>query len=101
MLGPQLKHKMLSSVLLCLATAIFVGIALKIYEQGTVTFIAVSSLGSVLFILSFALIPEFIFLRLSDAFKFKFQSRREKISEKLFFSGMLLVIIGFIGKFTL
>lgn len=101
MLGPQLKHKILSSVLLCLAMAVFVSIVLKIYEQETVTFITVSSLGSVLFILSFALIPEFIFLRLSDALKFRFQSHREKISEKLFFSGMLLVIIGFIGKVTL
>lgn len=101
MLGPKLKHKILSSVLFCFAAAVFVSIVLKTNEQGTVTFITVSSFGSVLFILAFALIPEFIFLKLSEALKFRFKSHREKISEKVFYSGMLLVIVGFVGRVAL
>lgn len=101
MLGPKLKHKILSSVLFCFAAAVFVSIVLKTHEQGTVTFITVSSFGSVLFILAFALIPEFIFLKLSEALKFRFKSHREKISKKVFYSGMLLVIVGFVGRVAL
>lgn len=101
MLGPKLKHKILSSVLFCFAFAVFLSIALKTYEQGAVTFISVSAFGSMLFILAFALIPEFIFLKFSEAGKFSFKSHKEKISEKLFFCGMLLVIIGFVGRVAL
>jgi hypothetical protein len=73
----------------------------NVYEHGAVSFETVSSFGSVLFLLSFALIPEFVFLKLSQAFKVSMQSRREKFSEKLLFIGLVLVVIGFIGKVAL
>lgn len=101
MFGPKLRHKVFSLVLLCLAAVLLVSVAIKAYEQGAVTFNTASGLGGVLFILSIALIPEFFFLKFSEAFKLRVKSHREKISEKLLYSGMLLVVIGFVGRVVL
>jgi cytochrome c biogenesis factor len=101
MFGTKLRHKVFSLSLFCLAAALLVSVALKVYEQGTVTFNTASGFGGVLFILSIALIPEFFFLKFSEALELRVKSRREKISEKLLYSGMLLVIIGFIGRVAL
>lgn len=101
MFGPTLKHKVLSSVLFCLAAAVFVSVLLRIYQHGAVAFDAVSGLGGVLFLLSFALIPEVFFLNLSQAFKVRIKSNREKIAEKLLYSGMLLILINFVGELLL
>lgn len=101
MFGSKRKHKIFSGVLLFLAAVVFVGMIRSIYLDGAVSFDTVSSFGSVIFLLSFALIPEFVFLKLSQAFKVTMQSRREKLSEKLLIIGMVLVVIGFIGKVAL
>lgn len=101
MFGTKPKHKVVSAFLLCLAAAVLVNAVLKINEQGAVTFDAVKTLGGVLIMLSIAFIPEFFFLKLSEAFKLSFKSKREKISEKLFFSGLLLVIIAFVVSIAL
>jgi hypothetical protein len=101
MFGPKLKHRIFSSLLFCLAAAVLGNVMLEIYEQGTVTFKTVSGFGAVLFVLSIAIIPEFAFLKLADAFKVRRKSRREKISERFLYSGMVMVCIGFMGRFLL
>lgn len=95
MFGTKPKHKMFSGLLFCLAAAILVNALLKIKGQGAVTFDAVTALGSILIILSIALLPEFFFLKLSEAVKLSWQSKREKISQKLLFSGLFLGVIAF------
>lgn len=101
MLGPKLKHKIFSAILFFIAVVLFVSVVRKIDEHGTASFETVSGFGSVLFVLSIALIPEFAFIKLSEAFKVRKQSSREKISEKLALIGMLLVVVGFIGNVAL
>ncbi|MDD4863366.1 MAG: hypothetical protein PHE38_05100 [Alishewanella agri] len=101
MLGPKLKHKIFSTVLFFIAALLFVSVVRKIDEHGAVSFETASGFGSVLFVLSIALIPEFAFLKLTEAFKVRKQSGREKISERLVLIGMVLVVIGFIGNVAL
>ncbi|HJS14627.1 MULTISPECIES: hypothetical protein [Rheinheimera] len=101
MLGLKLKYKIFSAVFFFIAVLVFVGVVQKIDEHGAVSFETVSGFGSVLFVLSIALIPEFAFLKFSEAFKVRKQNSREKISEKLVLIGMVLVVIGFIGNVAL
>jgi hypothetical protein len=101
MLGPKLKHKIFSTVLFFIAALLLVSVVRKIYEHGAVSFETVSGFGSVLFVLSIALIPEFAFLKFTEAFKVRKLNGREKISEKLVLIGMVLVVIGFIGNVAL
>ncbi|CAM5199059.1 hypothetical protein RLON56S_01925 [Alishewanella longhuensis] len=101
MLGPKLKHKIFSTVLFFIAALLLVSVVRKIDEHGAVSFETVSGFGSVLFVLSIALIPEFAFLKFTEAFKVRKQNSREKISEKLVLIGMVLVLIGFIGNVAL
>jgi len=96
MFGTKLKHKIFSSVLFLFAAIVFIGIALSVYEHRAVSFGNVSSFGAALVLLSFALIPEFVFSN-----KLRKQTQMDKISQKIFFIGMLIVVIGFIGKFAL
>lgn len=101
MLGPKLKHRIFSTVLFFLAALLLVSVVSKIIEHGAVSFETVLGFGSVLFLLSIALIPEFAFLKFTEAFKVRKQSGREKLSEKLILIGMVLVFIGFIGNVAL
>jgi uncharacterized membrane protein len=101
MLGPKLKHKIFSTVLFFLAAVLLVSVVSKIIEHGAVSFETALRFGSVLFLLSIALIPEFAFLKFTEAFKVRKQSGREKLSEKLILIGMVLVFIGFIGNVAL
>jgi len=101
MLGPKLKHKIFSTVLFFLAALLLVSVVSKIVEHGAVSFETVLGFGSVLYLLSIALIPEFAFLKFTEAFKVRKQSSRENISEKLILIGMVLVFIGFIGNVAL
>lgn len=98
MFGKERKHKIFSGVLLFTAAVVFAGSVINVYEYGAVSFEAVSSFGSVLLLVSFALIPEFAFLKLSEAFKLTMRNSREIFSEKLLLIGMLLVVAGFIGR---
>ena len=61
MFGTKLKHKIFSSVLFLFAAIVFIGIALSVSEHRAVSFGNVSSFGAALVLLSFALIPEFVF----------------------------------------
>lgn len=101
MFGTKPKHKIVSAFLLCLAAAVLVNAVLKIYQQETVTVDAIKSLGCLLIMLSIAFIPEFFFLKLSEAIKLSFKSKTEKIVEMLFLSGLLLVIIAFVASIVL
>lgn len=96
MFGTKLKHKIFSSGLFLFAAIVFIGIALNVYEHRTVSFGNVSSFGGALVLLSFALIPEFVF-----SSKLIKQTRIDKVSKKIFLIGMLIAVIGFIGKLTL
>ena len=96
MFGTKLKHKIFSSVLFLFAAIVFIGIALSVSEHRAVSFGNVSSFGAALVLLSFALIPEFVFSN-----KLRKQTQMDKISQKIFFIGMLIGVIGFIGKLAL
>lgn len=96
MFGTKLKHKIFSSVLFLFAAIVFIGIALSLYEHRAVSFGNVSSFGGALVLLSFALIPEFVFSN-----KLRKQTQMDKISQKIFLIGMLIGVIGFIGKLAL
>ncbi|WP_449357219.1 hypothetical protein [Alishewanella longhuensis] len=86
MLGPKLKHKIFSTVLFFIAALLLVSVVRKIDEHGAVSFETVSGFGSVLFVLSIALIPEFAFLKFTEAFKVRKQNSREKILRKACFN---------------
>ena len=92
MFGTKLKHKIFSSGLFLFSAIAFIGIALSVYEHRTVSFSHVSTFGGALMLLSFALIPEFVFSK-----KSRKQTQMDKISQKIFFIGMLIAVIGFIG----
>ncbi len=98
MFGKERKHKIFSGVVLLTAAVVFAGSVINVYEYGAVSFETVSGFGSVLLLVSFALIPEFAFLKLSEAFKLTMQNSREIFSERLLLIGVLLVVAGFIGR---